>query len=90
MNGSGEELVKYIKSFKPGTEFNGKDLSVRFTTQNVIQCGFSIDPKCFDKENDSEFLQINRELFTPTLLVGLKFMAFFFFPQWAVEWIPVG
>lgn len=58
MNGVGEELVEYVRSFKSDSDFNAKDLSLRFTTQNVIKCALSIDPKCFDRNIESEFMEM--------------------------------
>lgn len=91
MNGVGEELVKYVKSFKSdNNEFDAKDLSLRFTTQNVIKCTFSIDPKCFDRKIESEFMEMGREMFAPSLLVGIKSLIVLFAPKWAVDFIPFG
>lgn len=90
MIGVGEELAKYLKSFKPGTEFNAKELAVRFTQQNVIKCSLSVDAKSFDRQNDSEFLVMGRKMFKPSINVGLRFMAFVILPKWANDLIPVG
>lgn len=90
MNEVGKELVEYIKSFKLNTELNAKELSLRFTTQSVIKCAFSIDPKCFDNTNESEFLVMGRKLFAPSLLMGLKGLILLFTPKWAIDFIPLG
>lgn len=89
MNRTGEELVSYIKSHKSGTEFNAKPLAIRFTTQNVIKCSFSIDPKCFDNENESEFLVMGREMFEPSFWVGMKFMSSFLLPHFITNFLPI-
>lgn len=91
MNGVGEELVEYLKSFKAAAnDFNAKDLSLRFTTQNVIKCAFSIDPKCFDPKTESEFMEMGRELFAPSLLVGIKSWKRRIASKWAIDFIPLG
>lgn len=89
MSKTGEEFVSYIKSHASGTEFDAKRLSIRFTTQNVIKCSFSIDPKCFDNENESEFLVMGREMFQPSFWVGLKFMSSFLLPHFFVNILPI-
>lgn len=89
MNKTGEQLVSHIKSHKPSTEFIGKQLAIRFTTQNVIKCSFSIDPKCFDSKNESEFLLMGREMFKPSFLVGLKFMSSFLLPEFVTNLLPI-
>lgn len=65
-------------------------ISVRFTTENVIKCTFSIDPGCFNKEQESEFLIEGKKLFAPSTLVALKFLANPLLPIWAMDLIPVG
>lgn len=86
----GEELADYLKSFKPDTEFNAKELAVRFTQQNVIKCALSVDAKSFDRQNDSECLVMGRKMFKPSIKVGLRFMVFVILPKWANDLIPVG
>lgn len=91
MNGVGEELVEYVKSFKSAAnDLNAKDLSLRVTTQNVIKCAFSIDPKCFDRKIESEFMEMGRELFAPSLLTGIKSLKKRIAPKWAIDFIPLG
>ncbi|XP_055306508.1 probable cytochrome P450 6a13 [Sitodiplosis mosellana] len=89
MNGVGDDFVKYIKSFPTNTDFNAKDISVRFTTENVIKCTFSIDPGCFNKEQESEFLEAGKRLFAPSFMAALKFLSIPLLPQWALDLIPV-
>lgn len=64
-------------------------LGLRFTTENVVKCVFSIDAGCFNKKTESEFLDIGKSIFAPSFLVGLKFLAMPILPQWAMELIPV-
>lgn len=64
-------------------------ISIRFTTENVIQCTFSIEPGCFNKQHESEFLEAGKTLFAPSLLVGLKFLAVPILPEWVIDNIPI-
>ncbi|XP_031625910.1 cytochrome P450 9e2-like [Contarinia nasturtii] len=89
MNEVADDFIKFIKSYPTNTNFNAKDLSTRFTTENVIKTAFSIDPGCFEKDEQSEFLKVGKDLFAPSFLVGLKFLAIPFLPKWAFELIPV-
>lgn len=54
----------------------------------MIKCAFSIEPGCFKKEGENEFMNVPK-LFIPSLLSGLKNLAIFFLPQWIIEHIPV-
>lgn len=67
-----------------------QQLSVRFTTENVIKCTFSIDPGCFDKNEQSEFLKAGETLFSPSILVALKFLLVPILPEWLIDYIPAG
>lgn len=64
-------------------------LCVRFTTENVIKCAFSIDARCFDIEKESEFLALGKSIFAPTLLAGLKFFLMPVLPEWALDMMPI-
>ncbi|XP_055303189.1 cytochrome P450 6B1-like [Sitodiplosis mosellana] len=89
MNEVGADLVKFIKSHPVDTDFNAKDVSTRFTTENVIKSTFSIEPKCFENGEQNEFLTAGKQIFEPSFLAGLKFLAIPFLPKWAFELIPV-
>ncbi|XP_055325952.1 probable cytochrome P450 6a13 [Sitodiplosis mosellana] len=88
MDSVGADFVKYIKSFPANTDLNAKEISVQFTTENVIKCTFSIDPGCFNKEQESEFLKAGKKVYTPSSLVALKFLSLEFMPKWAMDIIP--
>lgn len=54
-----------------------------------MKCTFSIEPDCFNAQNESEFLKAGKTLFAPSLLVGLKFLAVPVLPKWMIDMIPV-
>lgn len=81
-------FIKYVNSFPANTDFDAKEISTRFSVQNVVRCGFSVDAECFDKDKRSEFMAISQELFIPSLLAGFKFFIMLFVPRWAFEYIP--
>lgn len=89
MNDVGENFVKFIRSYSSDEDVNAKDLSLRFTTENVIKCSFSIEPGCFDKENESEFVAMGKAMFAPSFWIGLKFLLMPLIPNWAIDYIPV-
>lgn len=62
---------------------------MRFTTQNLAKCAFSIDPGCFNDKEESEFVIMLRELFEPSFWVGLKFLSWPIMPTWAMDLIPI-
>lgn len=64
-------------------------LCLRFTAENVVRSTFSIDPKCFNKENESDFLKAVKTLFAPSFLAGLKFLLLPILPVWALDYFPV-
>lgn len=69
--------------------FIDSQLCLQFTTENVIKCAFGIEPGCFDKEKESEFVAMGKSLFDPSFLVGIKFLLMIILPDWALEWIPI-
>lgn len=89
MNRAGEELVQFIKSYEPNTDFEARELFRRFTVQNAVRCGFSIDPMCFDKNEVSDFIKMSQNSFDTSFLVGIKFMLLLFLPPWAADYIPI-
>ncbi|XP_031635618.1 cytochrome P450 6B1-like [Contarinia nasturtii] len=89
MKGVGTDFIKFLKSYPANTDFNAKHIAVRFTTENVIKCTFSINPGCFDKNVESEFLKIGKTLFEPSFWVGMKFLVHPILPQWALDLIPI-
>lgn len=64
-------------------------LTYRFTVQNVLLCGYSIDAQCFDHNKTSEFVTAGRKMFEGTFWAGLKFMAFPILPNWLLDLIPI-
>lgn len=55
----------------------------------MIKSTFSIEPGCFDIDNESEFLKAGKALFEPSFVVGLKFLSIPFLSKWAADLIPI-
>jgi len=83
-----EKLIDYIKSLPKGKDVEAKSISAKYTTQNVIKCGFSMDAKCFE-DGKSEFREIGKKWFTPSFLSALKFMLYPVLPSWLLQNIPI-
>lgn len=88
MNSVGKELVNYMKSFPGRTEHVAKDLMDGFTTQCVVKCAFSIEPGCFDPNQNSEFSTVLRKMYNTSFRSSLKFMFCSFFPKWMISLLP--
>lgn len=82
MNESSEEMIDFIKSHSPNTEFETKHLSSRFTMQNVFRCTFSMNAGCFDRNQNSMYLEIFSKIFTPSMRMGIKWILYLFLPRW--------
>lgn len=89
INLTGEELIDFIGSHTPNTSFEAKRLSYRFATQSVFRCAFSMDAGCFDRNQDSMYLETFSKTFTPCLLLAMKWIIFLFFPRWLNANIPL-
>lgn len=85
MNDVAGELISFIKSHPPQAEIEAKNLLFRFTTQNMFKCSFSIEPRCFEINHDSEYLAAFQKMFAPTLQHGLKWVFCLFFPGWMMD-----
>lgn len=55
-----------------------------------MKCAFGIDADSFNKEKNSKYLEVGVKMFSPSLLVGLKFLAIPILPRWILNLIPVG
>lgn len=88
MESSCEKLISYIKSLPENEDIEAKSLASRFTTQNVIKCGFSIDAKSFEPKG-SEFSECIKKMFEPTFLNGLKFLVTPAIPKWLLKYLPI-
>lgn len=60
-------------------EFDAKDLSAKFTTDNVAAVSFGIDGESFTNPN-ADFRKMGDEIFKPTFLTGLKQQIVLFMP----------
>lgn len=57
------QMTNYLKTFKP----------MKFATQNVVMCSFSIDSECFS-DGESKFNELGKKLFEPTMFGGITLM----------------
>ena len=55
----------------------------------MVKSTFSIEPGCFKKEEENEFLKAGEDVFKPTFWIGLKFLSMPLLPKWAFDLIPV-
>ncbi|KAJ6634678.1 putative cytochrome P450 6a13 [Pseudolycoriella hygida] len=74
----GTEWEQYVRSFKPNSAIDAKNICSRFTTETMLRCTFSIDGKSFQEE--SEFLDMGKLVFSPDFITALKLMVNFFVP----------
>lgn len=88
MENSCQKLVDYIKSLPKGTDVDAKSLSAKYTTQNVVKCGFSMDARCFE-DGKSEFREIGKKMFSPSFLNALKFLLYPVIPTWLIKKLPI-
>uniref|UniRef100_A0A182RXV9 Cytochrome P450 n=1 Tax=Anopheles funestus TaxID=62324 RepID=A0A182RXV9_ANOFN len=69
-----------------GQEFEAKEVAVRFTTQNVVACTFSLDADCFT-EQESEFRRMGKRVFDVSHMASIKTFTVTLLPTVA-KWIP--
>jgi cytochrome P450 len=77
-----EQMIKFIQNEPNAMNGNGyesKELCSRFTLNNVSSCAFGIEGRCFE-DNNSEFWQISRQIFTSGIFQTLIFMVQAIFP----------
>ncbi|XP_058055233.1 cytochrome P450 6a2-like [Anopheles bellator] len=86
MESVGDAFVAFVRRHLT-QELEAKEISARFTTQNVVACTFGIDGDCFG-EHESEFRLMGRRAFQASHLASVKMMLGFFMPTLA-NWIPV-
>lgn len=61
---------------------------MKFTTQNVVSCGFSYDAKAFDPEK-SEIVELAEHIFASSFLTGIKLFVMPIVPKWLLDHLPV-
>lgn len=59
--------------------FEAKELSAKYTTENIAVCAFGMNGKCFDEPN-AEFREIERKIFKLSFITGILRLAAFIFP----------
>lgn len=67
-------MVKYIQQeleVNDGAPFEAKELSAKFTTENIATCAFGLEGKCFEDPN-AEFTILGREMFKVSTSEGIK------------------
>lgn len=83
-----KKIVNYLKSVPLYTDIESKELSTKFTTENIIHCVFSINAECFEP-GESEFRQIGGKLYDHNILSAFKWLVRPILPQWIVNLIPM-
>lgn len=82
MNGIGQEMVNFIKLQPTNTDYETKALLLRYTTQIAFKCSFSIEPRCFDINHNSEYFELIREVFAPSYSLSFKWISCVLLPKW--------
>lgn len=71
-------MVDYIEKSKQ-KDLDGRDVAMRYTTENVVSFTLGLEAKCFVDDN-SEFKKIAIELFGNSILQELMFYIAMVFP----------
>lgn len=75
-----DRFVKYIEdTTKEQGALESKDISVRFTVENVINTAFGLEANCFE-EGTSKFMDMSNKIFYPSLATSIRLMAVILFP----------
>lgn len=56
-----------------------KDISTRYTVENVVNTAFGIEGNCF-QPGTSNFMEMSYKIFYPSLMSSLRIMCVIFFP----------
>lgn len=75
-------MVDYIQrelKMNRNTVFEAKELSAKFTTENIAICAFGLEGNCFQDPN-AEFRSIGRKMFEVSLSKGLQMFLIFIMP----------
>ncbi|XP_049542463.1 cytochrome P450 6a2-like [Anopheles darlingi] len=78
MDSVADEFVSFVKR-NLGKELEAKQVSARFTTQNVVACTFGVDGGCFN-DTDSEFRLMGRRAFDVSHSSSFKIVLQIFVP----------
>ncbi|XP_035789952.1 cytochrome P450 6a2-like isoform X2 [Anopheles albimanus] len=81
MDSVADEFVSFVKRTL-GQELEAKQISARFTTQNVVACTFGADGGCFN-DTDSEFRLMGRRVFDVSHSMTFKLVLQMFVPPLA-------
>lgn len=82
MESSSSKMIDYLSNLPKNQDIDAISLTSKYAIQNVVQCVFSIDAKCFETE-DSDFHTNIRDIFAPTFLVAQAI------PKWLVNILPI-
>lgn len=72
-------MVKYIEKSGDRTELDAKDLTTRYSVDNVVSYALGLDAKCFEDDN-SEFKKLAYDLFGGSFLQLLLISLSLIFP----------
>lgn len=83
MQENAKKFVDYIgRESSGGKCIETKDLCAKYTTENVVNCSFGIEAKCFQNLN-SEFREMGRKITQPSLIMGVKHLILMIMPSLA-------
>lgn len=89
-NSVGGKLINFIRNNAENTEYEARELCLRFTTENLIESTFSIDGRCFGDKGESEFVTALKTMVKrPSILVMLKFFLSMLIPKWISDYVPI-
>lgn len=75
-----ERFVRYIEeNTKEKGALEAKDLSVRFTVENVVNTSYGIEAHSFEP-GVSHFMQMSNNIFNPSLAMHMRILCVFFWP----------
>lgn len=75
-------MAKYIEremKLNGKVPFDAKELSAKFTTENIASCVYGVEGKCFDDMN-AEFRQFGRDILDISVLKAIRMLLILVFP----------
>lgn len=81
MEATAQNMIKYIESEikTGGNPIETKQLSEKFTSDNVATCAFGLDGRAFEDPNP-EFVRVGKEIMQPSFILAIKMLVMMLFP----------
>lgn len=82
MQAVSQNMTRYIENEIKlgGNPMDTKELSEKFTCDNVASCAFGLDGQAFEDPN-SEFRRIGKQILQPSFMLVIKFLILMLFPE---------